>query len=349
MNNNTLYIRRCLELAKNGLGSTYPNPLVGAVIVHNETIIGEGWHQRAGEAHAEIIAINAVKNPDLLKQSTLFVSLEPCSHFGKTPPCADAIIKHQIPRVVIATQDPHNLVVGMGIERLRDANIEVTINVLEAEAQHLNRRFFTYHNKKRPYIILKWAQTQDGFTAPLHKQGNRPFWISDAYSRLITHKWRTEEQAIMVGTNTVLDDNPHLNVRDWTGENPTRIVLDRSLRIPSYYNIYDQNTKTIILTQKNINFQKQNIIFELIDENISLTQNVCNILYKHHIQSVIIEGGKQLLDTFIEDNLWDEARVFVSPTHLEQGIKAPVITTATFSKKALYNDILYTYTNYEQY
>lgn len=330
------------------MGTTYPNPLVGCVIVHSDKIIGEGWHQKAGDAHAEIIALKTVSNTSLLPKSTLYVSLEPCVHFGKTPPCVDAIIEHRIPRVVIATQDPYSEVAGKGIEKLRNANIEVVTHILESEAQIVNKRFFTFHNKKRPYIVLKWAQTQDGFIAPLHKENNRPVWISNNTSRLLSHKWRTEEQAIMVGTNTVIDDNPQLNVRDWTGGNPVRVILDLNLRIPSYYNIYDQDIKTIILTQKEINFQKQNIIFELIDPTISLTQNVCNILYKHQIQSVIIEGGKQLLDTFIEDNLWDEARVFVSQSRLNQGVKAPKINAIATTKNAVENDTLYIYTNYDQ-
>lgn len=330
------------------MGTTYPNPLVGCVVVYSDKIIGEGWHQKAGDAHAEIIALNTVSNTSLLPKSTLYVSLEPCVHFGKTPPCVDAIIEHRIPRVVIATQDPYSEVAGKGIEKLRNANIEVVTHILKSEAQIVNKRFFTFHNKKRPYIVLKWAQTQDGFIAPLHKENNRPVWISNNTSRLLSHKWRTEEQAIMVGTNTVIDDNPQLNVRDWTGGNPVRVILDLNLRIPSYYNIYDQDIKTIILTQKEINFQKQNIIFELIDPTISLTQNVCNILYKHQIQSVIIEGGKQLLDTFIEDNLWDEARVFVSQSRLNQGVKAPKINAIATTKNAVENDTLYIYTNYEQ-
>lgn len=330
------------------MGTTYPNPLVGCVVVYSDKIIGEGWHQKAGDAHAEIIALNTVSNTSLLPKSTLYVSLEPCVHFGKTPPCVDAIIEHRIPRVVIATQDPYSEVAGKGIEKLRNANIEVVTHILKSEAQIVNKRFFTFHNKKRPYIVLKWAQTQDGFIAPLHKENNRPVWISNNTSRLLSHKWRTEEQAIMVGTNTVIDDNPQLNVRDWTGGNPVRVILDLNLRIPSYYNIYDQDIKTIILTQKEINFQKQNIIFELIDPTISLTQNVCNILYKHQIQSVIIEGGKQLLDTFIEDNLWDEARVFVSQSRLNQGVKAPKINAIATTKNAVENDTLYIYTNYDQ-
>ncbi|TBX70438.1 bifunctional diaminohydroxyphosphoribosylaminopyrimidine deaminase/5-amino-6-(5-phosphoribosylamino)uracil reductase RibD [Flavobacterium silvisoli] len=319
------YIRRCIQLAKNGLGTTYPNPLVGSVIVHQGKIIGEGWHRKAGEPHAEVNAINSVKDKSLLKQSTLYVSLEPCSHFGKTPPCCDLIIKHQIPNVIIGTVDPNSKVAGTGIARLAANNIKVTVGVLEAECNELNKRFFTFHNKQRPYIILKWAESSDGFIAPLTKDKQEPVWISNVYSRQLVHKWRSEEQAILVGTQTVLDDNPKLDVRDWKGNNPIRIVLDRSGKISNDYQVMDGKTKTILITeQENLTFS-ENRIPESVTFDTKLTQKIADILYKHGIQSVIIEGGKQTLQSFIEADLWDEARVFIGVASFNKGVKAPTL------------------------
>ena len=213
------YIRRCIELAKNGLGTTHPNPLVGSIIVYKDEIIGEGWHKKAGEPHAEVIAINSVKDKSLLPKATIYVSLEPCSHFGKTPPCCDLIIANIIPNVVIGTMDPFAKVAGNGIKKLVEAGKNVIVGILEDECNELNKRFFTFHNKKRPYIILKWAESLDGFIAPLTKVKKEPVWITNDYSRQLVHKWRSEEQAILVGTNTIIDDNPSLTTRDWTGNN----------------------------------------------------------------------------------------------------------------------------------
>ena len=317
------YINRCIELAKNGLGTTYPNPLVGSVIVYNGKIIGEGWHRKSGEAHAEVNAVNSVKDKSLLAKATIYVSLEPCSHFGKTPPCCDLIIQHKIPSVVIGTVDPNSKVAGTGIKRLIENGCQVTVGVLENECNELNKRFFTFHNKKRPYIILKWAESVDGFMAPLTKEKQEPVWISNIFSRQLVHKWRSEEQAILVGTQTILDDNPKLDVRDWTGENPIRIVLDRTGKISDAYFIKDGKTKTIIITEKeNVTFD-DNRIYESIIFDSQLTKNIIGILYKYGIQSIIVEGGKQTLQTFIEDNLWDEARVFTGNISLNEGIKAP--------------------------
>lgn len=330
------YIKRCIELAKNGLGTTYPNPLVGSVIVHNGKIIGEGWHRKSGESHAEVIAIDSVKNKELLKESTIYVSLEPCSHFGKTPPCSDLIIQHKIPRVVIGTIDPFAKVCGSGIAKLKKSGIKVEVGFLENECRELNKRFFTFHQKKRPYIILKWAQTQNGFIAPLQKKETKPVWISNEFSRQLVHKWRAEEQAIMVGTNTVLQDNPRLDIRSWTGENPIRIVLDRELKITSGFSVYNKSVKTIFITEKERLSEHENQVFEKIDFNKNVNIGILDVLYKHQIQSVIIEGGAVLLESFIKNDLWDEARVFTSDLSFEKGIKAPEFNT---NKAALKNDI----------
>ena len=224
---------RCLQLAKNGLGSTYPNPMVGSVIVYEDRIIGEGWHQQAGQPHAEVNAVNSVNDQSLLDKATIYVSLEPCSHFGKTPPCSDLIIAKGIKKVVIGTVDPFAEVAGRGIKKLIDAGCEVLVGVLEQECQQLNKRFFTFHQKKRPYIILKWAESLDGFIAPEAKSrsSREPVWITNSYSKQLVHKWRAEEQSILVGTKTVEADNPSLTTRDWSGKSPTRIVLDRELKI----------------------------------------------------------------------------------------------------------------------
>lgn len=336
-----IYIKRCIELAQNGLGTTYPNPLVGSVIVHNGIIIGEGWHRKAGEPHAEVIAINSVKDKSLLKKSTIYVSLEPCSHFGKTPPCADLIIEHKIPKVAIGTIDPFAKVCGNGITKLKNAGVDVQVGFLKTECTELNKRFFTFHQKKRPYIILKWAQTQNGFIAPWQKKEVKPVWISNTFSRQLTHKWRAEEQAIMVGTNTVLQDNPKLDVRNWTGENPIRIVIDKTLKIPSDFSVYDKSVKTIFITEKKQLSTHENLLFETIDFNKNVCIEILKVLYKHQIQSVIIEGGKILLESFIQNNLWDEARIFTSDLVFENGIKAPEFNTSSKPKAyKILNDTL---------
>jgi len=345
LNVDQFYIKRCIKLAKNGLGTTYPNPMVGCVIVHNKKIIGEGWHKKAGEPHAEVKAINSVKNKEYLKQSTIYVSLEPCSHFGKTPPCTDLIIKHKIPRVVLGTIDPFVEVCGNGVAKLQKAGIEVMVGVLEQECVGLNKRFLTFHQKKRPYIILKWAETQNGFIAPLQKNEQKPFWISNQFSRQMVHKWRSEEQAILVGTNTVLLDNPKLNVRDWTGKNPIKIVLDRELKIPKNYSVYQTCEKTIFITEKKQPQTNENIIFETINFQNNRNQQILRILHKHQVQSLIIEGGANLLNSFIKDNLWDEARVFVSDIFFENGIQAPKFNLRPLSKTRIQNDFFNFYLN----
>ncbi|WP_310560135.1 bifunctional diaminohydroxyphosphoribosylaminopyrimidine deaminase/5-amino-6-(5-phosphoribosylamino)uracil reductase RibD [Flavobacterium sp.] len=347
MEKHTQYMLRCLELAKNGLGTTYPNPMVGSVIVCDGKIIGEGWHKKSGEPHAEVNAVNSVTDKSLLKRSTIYVSLEPCSHFGKTPPCCDLIIANQIPNVVIGTKDSNVKVAGNGIKKLIEAGAKVTLGVLETECKELNKRFFTFHEKKRPYVILKWAESKDGFIAPskilrkaLNDNEQKPVWITNDFSRQLVHKWRSEEQAILVGTQTVIDDNPKLDVRNWTGKNPIRIVLDQNNRIPQYSHIYDNQVKTIIFSNSSIAINTENTIFELIDFKQNLAEQILIVLYKHHIQSVIIEGGSRTLQTFITENLWDETRVFIGNNSFETGIKAPVLALKNIEKHTIGNDLL---------
>ena len=334
------YIQRCIELAKNGLGTTYPNPMVGSVIVHNDVIIGEGWHKKAGEPHAEVNAINSVKDKSLLQKATIYVSLEPCSHFGKTPPCCDLIIKNKIPNVIIGSVDPNIKVAGNGIKKLIEAGANVTVGILETECYDLNKRFFTFHQKKRPYIILKWAETKDGFIAPIEKLEQKPVWITNPYSRQLVHKWRTEEQSILVGTQTVIDDNPKLDARDWFGNNPIRLVIDQNNRIPKDSHIFDNQTKTIIFSKIKTEIAEENTIFEVIDFEQNIAQQIIVILYKYQIQSVIIEGGKQTLQTFIDANLWDEVRIFVGNSRFNTGTKAPKLVLKDFERHIIDTDEL---------
>lgn len=343
------YINRCIELAKNGLGFTYPNPLVGSVIVLSDKIIGEGWHKKAGEPHAEVNAINSVKDKSLLKYATIYVNLEPCSHYGKTPPCANLIVENGIKKVVIGSVDPNSKVSGKGIFHLQNNGCEVIVGVLEQECLKLNKRFFTFHNKKRPFIILKWAETQDGFIDKLRDENseNSPNWISNSYSQQLAHKMRAEEQAILVGTNTALNDNPKLNARNWFGLDPIRIVLDKSLKIPFHYNLYDASVKTIVLTEKAPDKSiSENTYFEQINFSKNLGEQICAILYHHEIQSVIIEGGAQTLQTFIDENLWDEAYVFVGNTKFGNGLKAPELKKAPNEIRKISEDVLKIYENY---
>lgn len=330
-----LYIKRCLELAQNGLGTTYPNPLVGSVIVHNGKIIGEGWHRKSGEAHAEVHAIHSVKDKSLLAEATIYVSLEPCSHFGKTPPCCDLIITHKIPRVVIGTIDPFAKVAGRGIQKLQEAGCDVTVGILEEECNEVNKRFFTFHQKKRPYIILKWAQTEDGYIAPLEKTEKKPVWITNVYSRQLVHKWRSQEQGILVGTQTVLEDNPKLDVRDWTGNNPVRIVLDKNNKISKESLIFDESAKTILVTEKTFTSSKSSV------------KAITTLLYENNIQSVIVEGGSATLQSFIDENLWDEARVFTGNIRFSSGVKAPLFHGKTKKIQKIVNDQLLIYSNYD--
>ncbi len=309
------YMQRCLDIAVQGIGHVAPNPMVGCVIVHNGTIIGEGYHQKYGEAHAEVNAIASVSNKELLKESTLYVNLEPCSHYGKTPPCSDLIVRSQIPRVVIGSSDPNPLVAGKGIAKLRNAGVEVTCDILKESADFLNRRFLTFFTKKRPYIILKWAQSADGFIAPAD---NRQVWLSNELSQKLVHKWRSEEQAIMVGTNTARIDNPELTVRLWKGKNPLRVVIDKDLSLPIGNLLFNDKADTIVFNSRE-NSKQQNIEKIKIDFKASLPQQVLGKLYERGISSLIIEGGAVLLNSFIEANLWDEARMFKTTAMLHSG------------------------------
>ena len=349
MTNHETYIKRCIEIAKNGLGSTRPNPMVGSIIVYNNQIISEGYTSTYGGNHAEVNAIHDVKDKSLLKKATLYVTLEPCSHFGKTPPCSDLILKHKIPNVVIGCLDDNPKVAGKGIEKLKNSGCNVTIGVLENECKSHHKRFFTCHNKKRPYIILKWAESTDGFIAPKTKDEQKPVWITNKYSRQLVHKWRTEEQDILVGTNTVLQDNPSLTVRDWTGENPIRVVLDKHLKLPKDASVFDGKAQTIVISENSKNEKRKldNRNSEFIDWNLKQTiaQQICNVLHKNNISSVIIEGGTQTLQTFIDENIWDEARVFTGHTPFEEGTKAPVFSGKIVSKENILSDTLKTYTN----
>jgi len=321
------YMHRCLELAFLGLGAVSPNPMVGAVVVLDDKIIGEGYHQKYGEAHAEVNAINRVidKFPDsaeLLKKSTIYVSLEPCAHYGKTPPCADLIIKHQIPNVVVGCRDPFAQVDGKGIEKLHAAGINVAVGVLQAECQWLNRRFFARVQKHRPYIILKWAETTDGFFAP---DDSSQHWITGPEVRKLVHQWRTEEDAILVGKNTAAIDNPQLNVRYARGKVPKRVVIDRRLELKSDLNLFDQSVETFIFNEVKTDVDGKNKYIALEDFERYVPQYILFQLYLQDIQSVIIEGGAKTLTSFIEAGLWDEARIFTGETELKQGIKAPAI------------------------
>lgn len=342
--NHEVYILRCLELAKKGIGTTRPNPSVGAVIVHNNKIIGEGFTSPYGGPHAEVNAINAVQNQELLKEATIYVTLEPCSHHGKTPPCADLIIEKGIPNIIIGCVDTNSLVAGKGIERLKKAGKNVIVGVCQKDCIEHHRRFFTVQNKKRPYIILKWAETKDGFIAPLKKDEQKPVWISNQYSQQLVHKWRSEEHAILVGTNTVIADNPSLTTRNWKGNNPIRIVIDKNLRIPSEVTVFDRNVQTIIITEEKKE-ENQHVIYEQIDFSFQVAEQICEVLHKHQIQSVIIEGGAKTLQTFIDANLWDEARVFIGDVVFGEGVKHPIFNAKLSSEEKIDNDTLRIYRN----
>jgi diaminohydroxyphosphoribosylaminopyrimidine deaminase/5-amino-6-(5-phosphoribosylamino)uracil reductase len=285
--------------------------MVGCVIVVKDKIIAEGYTSPYGGSHAEVNAIQRVKDPKLLEKATLYVTLEPCAHFGKTPPCSDLIIAHKIPRVVIGCLDEHEKVCGKGISKLKSVGCEVIVGVLEAECKTHHKRFFTFHKKKRPYIILKWAESNDGFIAPLKKSENKPVWISNLYSRQLVHQWRSEEQAILVGANTVIQDNPSLTTREIKGENPIRIVIDIRNSLSMSSQVFNSEAKTITLTNSEI------------DPTSPLAIQICNALYLNDITSVIVEGGKKTLQTFIDENLWDEARIFSSNVDMKTGIEKP--------------------------
>lgn len=322
--------------------------MVGCVIVCDDKIIGEGFTSPYGGNHAEVNAINSVRDKDLLKKATLYVTLEPCSHFGKTPPCADNIVKHKIQKVVIGLTDPHDKVAGKGIQKLKDAGCEVITGVLEKECRVHHKRFLCFQEKKRPYIVLKWAETKDGFIAPtasMRSANPEPFWITNKKSRQLAHQWRAEEQAILVGTKTVLEDNPKLDVRHWHGKPPIRIVLDRTLKIGSHFNVMDGAVKTIILTEIDNTKNTQNLIFEQIKFDDNLAHHIYKVLHQYNIVSVIIEGGSQTLQTFIDANAWDEAHVFTGNTTFSGGILAPNFQKKSVSKTKIGTDELNFYIN----
>ncbi|PCJ85761.1 MAG: riboflavin biosynthesis protein RibD [Flavobacteriales bacterium] len=331
---------RCLELAANGLVSVAPNPMVGCVIVHKDKIIGEGYHREYGKSHAEPNAVATVKNKSLLKEATLYVNLEPCSVFSKTPPCTDLIIKHEIPKVIFGSRDTNTSVEIQGVEKLRKAGAEITEGILEKQCRELNKRFFTFQEKKRPYVILKWAQTLDGFIA----KKSETSWITSDLSKRLVHKWRSEEQSIMVGTNTAEVDNPQLNVREWVGKNPTRIVIDKSLRLPEALHLFDQSQQTLVFTEKK-KTSKKNLEFVQIDFGKNNIHHILDELHQREIISLIVEGGTQLLNSFLNSNLWDEARVFIGNKVYKEGVKAPEMPSVNCEKETVGDDQLLIFRN----
>ncbi|CAM3762875.1 bifunctional diaminohydroxyphosphoribosylaminopyrimidine deaminase/5-amino-6-(5-phosphoribosylamino)uracil reductase RibD [Mucilaginibacter galii] len=321
-----IYMQRCLELAALGAGNVSPNPMVGAVIVHQDKIIGEGYHQKYGQAHAEVNAVNQVLDnypnaAELFKQSTIYVSLEPCAHYGKTPPCADLIIKHQIPKVVVGCRDPFAQVDGKGIEKLQQSGIEVIVGVFEQECRNLNKRFFTRVQKQRPYIILKWAQTANGYFAPAD---GTQHWITGPEAKKLVHQWRSQEDAILVGKNTARIDNPQLNTRLWPGKSPKRVVIDRNLQLDTTLHLFDNSVETFVFNAIKTDINDKTKYIALEDFERFVPQYILFQLYLQDIQSIIIEGGAHTLNAFIEAGLWDEARIFTGETLLPAGIRAPV-------------------------
>ncbi len=340
-----LYMQRCLELASLGAGRVSPNPMVGAIVVADNKIIGEGYHESYGEAHAEVNAIRQVltnyPNAEaLLQKSTIYVSLEPCAHFGKTPPCSDLIIKHQIPKVVIGCRDPYAEVNGKGIAKLREVGIEVVEGILEEACLNLNKRFFTRIGKQRPYIILKWAQTADGFFAP---HDDKQQWITGLSAKQLSHRWRAEEDAILVGFQTAKIDNPQLNVREWTGRNPKRIVIDRNLELPPDLHLFDQDQETIVFNAVKTDVSGRIKYIELENFDTLLVQSIAYQLYLLDVQSVLVEGGQKTLNMFIQAGLWDEARVFTSNQQWGKGIKAPILSATAIEEQNVDTDLLTIY------
>ena len=325
-------MHRCIELARLGAGSVAPNPMVGAVLVHNNRIIGEGYHMQYGQAHAEVNCINSVAEADkeLISLSTIYVSLEPCAHFGKTPPCADLIIAKKIPTVVIGCRDPFKEVDGKGMEKLLAAGVKVIQPVLEKECKELNSRFFTFHTQHRPYIILKWAQTANGF---IGNQDHSRLLISNELTNRLVHKWRSEEAAILVGTNTALFDDPSLTTRLWKGNNPVRLVIDMDLRLPSSLQLFDGTQRTIVFNSLQ-HKEQNNLLYYQVTKDVSIVHQVCNALYQLNIQSVLIEGGTRLLQSFINENMFDEIRIITNTSlQTSNGIPAPVAANLQLKEK----------------
>lgn len=338
------YMQRCLELAQRGKGNVSPNPMVGAVLVHDGRIIGEGWHKTYGQSHAEVNCIENVAATDkhLIPHSTMYVSLEPCAHHGKTPPCANRLVQERVKEVIICNTDPYEKVGGRGIQILKDNGINNTTGILEQEGRWVNRRFFCVQENKRPYIILKWAQSANGIFAPY---GNKRYQISNAYSNQLVHKWRTEEDAILIGTNTALADNPQLTARLWDGKNPLRIVIDRSLILPNNLALFNQETDTWIVNDRKEE-QSHNLQYIQLNFDEQLLENLSQRLYNAGIQSLIVEGGAKLLNTYIEKGLWDEARVFTADKTIAQGIASPQLTNASLAYETdIAGDVLQLYIN----
>jgi diaminohydroxyphosphoribosylaminopyrimidine deaminase / 5-amino-6-(5-phosphoribosylamino)uracil reductase len=333
-----LFMKRAFELARFGMGYVSPNPLVGCVVVHNNLIIGEGWHKKYGEAHAEVNAVESVQDKSLLKETTVYVNLEPCSHTGKTPPCADMLIRHQVKKVVISNLDTNPLVAGNGIKKLRAAGIEVITGILEKEGRDLNKRFFTFMEKKRPYIMLKWAETSDGFIA---RENYDSKWISNEYSRQLVHKWRSENDAIMVGAKTVFHDNPELTVREWSGRNPVRVVLDRFLRLSEKLHVFDRSQPTLCYNLLKHEEHPNLSLVRVEEENFM--EHVLQDLYKRKIQSIMVEGGTTVHQLLIDAGLWDEASVFISSENFGKGIQSPRLEGNLIARESVFNDTLQTY------
>lgn len=314
-----LYMRRALELATLGMAATRPNPLVGCVVVYKNKIIGEGWHQQYGGPHAEVNALNSVTDKSLLPESNVYVTLEPCSHYGKTPPCADFLLAHGVRSIFVCNTDPNPLVAGRGIRKLLDTGCEVHVGLLEDEGRELNKLFFTFHRHQRPYIVLKWAETADGYIA---RSNLEPVAISGNLARKLVHKWRTEEQAIMVGTRTAWADNPRLNAREWTGTQPVRIVIDKDLRLPPNLHLFDKSQPTLVYNYERQEHQP-NLEYIKVTPAANLITQILPDLYRRNLQSVLIEGGTILLKYFLEAGIWDEVRVLRSAQVLNAGLKAP--------------------------
>lgn len=346
METDEIYMSRCIELASLGAGEVAPNPMVGSIIVHNGIIKGEGFHQKYGDAHAEVNAIASVKDHALLSSSVMYVTLEPCAHFGKTPPCADLIIRNNIPKVVIGTSDPFTEVAGKGIEKLRNAGVEVKVGVLEKECRDLNRRFFTFHLNKRPYVILKWAQTADGYidTDRTFSEFGQPTWITGNMALRLVHKLRTEESAIMVGTFTAEKDNPHLNIRHWSGNNPIRVLIDKNLRLQPHLNLFDNTVTTLVFNaQKNEQSEKTSWI--KIDFEKNIIPQILDELYRQNVLSLIVEGGRQLIESFSGAGLWDEMQVFTGNRFFAGGVKAPLTSGMLAAEEWLDTDNLKIFRN----
>jgi len=342
-------MHRCIQLAKLGAGHVAPNPMVGSVLVHESRIIGEGFHQQYGKAHAEVNCIASVKEDDLksITTSTLYVSLEPCSHFGKTPPCTDLIISRKIPKVVIGCTDPYPEVSGRGIEKLKKAGIEVEVNVLEKEVKELNKRFFTFQLQHRPYVVLKWAQSSNGRMARMDKAR---FPISNEYSRRLVHKWRSEEVSILVGTNTAFHDDPDLSNRYWHGANPVRLVVDMELRLPSSLQIFNKKVPTIVFNRKKHSLDKidfysthplghDGVAYYQVTTDVDLVQQIMHALYQLRVQSVLVEGGAKLLQSFIDEDYWDEIRLITNQSlKMDEGIQSPVFNGEKIKEEELFTD-----------